>query len=116
MAVQFEAQSEDDVKQIRSRELQLESVEKLNDLIPVINNVDLEKIETQTTEIKNIVNQNLEEQPDIQEVIDKVSAMAEGFTDLADSIDSLKKSTTQLKKSVTEVKNNVKKIDEKLEE
>lgn len=116
MAVQFEAQSEDDVKQIRSRELQLESVEKLNDIIPVINNVDLEKIETQTTEIKNIVNQNLEEQPDIQEVIDKVSDMAEGFASLADSIDSLKKSTTQLKKSVTEVKNNVKKIDEKLEE
>lgn len=111
MPVHIEAQSEEEVRQVRSRELQLESVEKLNNMIPIVNtldNVDLEKVEKQTDEIKEIVNQNLEEQPNIEEITKQINALTK-------EVKNLKKSATQLKKTLSELKKILKEINEKIE-
>ena len=58
MAVHFEAQEEEEVVQIRSRELQLESIEKMEKMVPVVENIDsinFDKIESNTNEIKNVI-------------------------------------------------------------
>lgn len=111
MPVHIEAQSEEEVRQVRSRELQLESVEKLNNMIPIVNtldNVDLEKVERQTDQIKEIVNQNLEEQPNIEEITKQINALTK-------EVKNLKKSATQLKKTLSELKKILKEINEKIE-
>lgn len=111
MPVHIEAQSEEEVRQVRSRELQLESVEKLNNMIPIVNtldNVDLEKVEKQTDQIKEIVNQNLEEQPNIEEITKQINALTK-------EVKNLKKSATQLKKTLSELKKILKEINEKIE-
>lgn len=111
MPVHIEAQSAEDVKQLRSRELQMESVEKLNNIIPVVNtldNVDLEKVESQTTEIKEIVSQNLEEQPDLTEIKKQLDSLTK-------EMKNFKKSITQLKKTLTELKNISTEINKKIE-
>lgn len=67
MGIHLEVQDEQEVIQLRSRELQLENTEKLENIMPIvetINEVDLNKIETSTSEIKNIVSSNLEDQPE----------------------------------------------------
>ena len=79
MGEYIEVQEEQEVMQIRSRELQLESVEKLNDIVPVIeniDNVDLNKIELD----------------DILESIDKLNK----------NISSLKGQITKLSKKLEE--------------
>ena len=111
MGVEIEGQSESEVKQIRSRELQLESVDKLNNMIPIVNtldNIDLEKVESQTAEIKNIVSQNLEDQPNIEDIIEKINALNK-------EVKGLKKSTTQLKKTLTDLKKILNEINNKIE-
>ena len=111
MGVEIEGQSESEVKQIRSRELQLESVDKLNNMIPIVNtldNIDLEKVESQTTEIKHIVSQNLEDQPNIEDIIEKINALNK-------EVKGLKKSTTQLKKTLTDLKKILNEINNKIE-
>lgn len=111
MGVEIEGQSESEVKQIRSRELQLESVDKLNNMIPIVNtldNIDLEKVESQTTEIKNIVSQNLEDQPNIEDIMEKISVLSK-------EVKGLKKSTTQLKKTLTDLKKILNEINNKIE-
>jgi len=111
MGVHIEAQDDNEVKQIRSRELQLESVDKLNSMIPIVStldNIDLEKVEAQTNEIKNIVNQNLEEQPNIEEIVEQINALSK-------EIQSLKRSTSQLKKTLSELTSILNEINDKIE-
>lgn len=111
MGIEIEGQSESEVKQIRSRELQLESVDKLNNMIPIVStldNIDLEKVESQTTEIKNIVSQNLEDQPNIEDIMEKISVLSK-------EVKGLKKSTTQLKKTLTDLKKILNEINNKIE-
>ena len=75
MGIHLEVQNEQEVIQLRSRELQLENTEKLENIMPIvetINEVDLNKIETSTSEIKNIVSSNLEDQPDLQDILKEI--------------------------------------------
>lgn len=99
MGKHIEVQEHREVMEIKSRELQRENTEKLNDIIPVvqaIDNVDLNQIESNTSEIKDIVAQNLEEQPNLEEV-------TEGIEKLSKSISSMKSQITKLSKTINEL-------------
>lgn len=116
MGVHFEAQTKKEVEHIRSRELQLESVEKLNNIIPTVNaldDVNLQQIEAHVAETKDIVNNNLEQQPDLQDIFKKMNTVCEQLNTISTTLDSMKKSQTQLKKTITEIKNNIKKQNQK---
>lgn len=111
MGIHIEGQTKEDVKNIRSRELQLENTEKLDNIIPVIDvleEIDLKQIEEHTSEIKDIVQENLESQPNIEDI------MAQ-FDDVSQEINNMKKSMTQLKKTATETKKLMAEMNKKLE-
>lgn len=108
MGVHFEAQEEQEVIQIRSRELQLESVEKMEEMAPVvenINNIDFNQIESNTNEIRNMVTNNLEKQPDISELCNMIE-------DLSKNISTMKGQITKVSNKITELSNSVDEIKE----
>lgn len=104
MGIHLEVQNEQEVIQLRSRELQLENTEKLENIMPIvetINEVDLNKIETSTSEIKNIVSSNLEDQPDLQDLL-------KGIQKINKNIGTVKSQVTKLSKEVKEIAKQVK--------
>ncbi len=104
MGIHLEVQDEQEVMQLRSRELQLENTEKLENIIPIvetINEVDLNKIETSTSEIKNIVSNNLEDQPDLQDILKEIQKINK-------NIGTVKSQITKLSKEVKEIAKQVK--------
>ena len=104
MGIHLEVQDEQEVIQLRSRELQLENTEKLENIMPIvetINEVDLNKIETSTSEIKNIVSSNLEDQPDLQDILKEIQKINK-------NIGTVKSQITKLSKEVKEIAQQVK--------
>lgn len=104
MGIHLEVQNEQEVIQLRSRELQLENTEKLENIMPIvetINEVDLNKIEASTSEIKNIVSSNLEDQPDLQDILKEIQKINK-------NIGTVKSQVTKLSKEVKEVAKQVK--------
>lgn len=101
MGEYIEVQEEHEVMQIRSRELQLDSIEKLNNIAPVIeniDNVDLNQIEADTSEIKNMIVTNLDEQANLDDILD--------------SIDKLNKNISSLKGQITKLSKKLENIEE----
>ena len=104
MGIHLEVQNEQEVIQLRSRELQLENTEKLENIMPIvetINEVDLNKIETSTSEIKDIVSSNLEDQPDLQDILNEIQKINK-------NIGTVKSQITKLSKEVKEIAKQVK--------
>lgn len=104
MGIHLEVQNEQEVIQLRSRELQLENTEKLENIMPIvetINEVDLNKIEASTSEIKNIVSNNLEDQPDLQDILKEIQKINK-------NIGTVKSQVTKLSKEVKEIAKQVK--------
>lgn len=100
MGIELETQTHEEVMQIRSRELQMDNTEKLNNIMPIVESIDevnLPQIESDASDIKEIVVQNLEEQANLD--------------DINDSIDKINKSISTVKGQVTKLS---KKIDELL--
>lgn len=105
MGVEIEVQEQGEFAQVKSRELQIENTEKLNNLIPIvetINEVNLSQIESNTNEIKNIVNDNLNDQPNLEDVLD--------------AVDKLNKNISSLKGQVTKLSKKVESIEQKVQE
>lgn len=108
MGEHIEVQEHKEVMEIKSRELQQESVEKLNNIIPVIetiDNVNLNQIESNTNEIKNIVAQNLEEQPNIDEIADGINKLNKSMSSMKSQITKLSKTINELNKALEENNN-----------
>jgi len=107
MGVELEVQSEQEVMQVRSRELQQESVEKLNEIVPVvedINNINFNQIENNTSEIKEIVSQNLVEQPDISELYEMMKDLTKGISSMKGQITKLSNKVTDLSNIASDLK------------
>lgn len=108
MAIHFEAQEEQEVMQIRSRELQLDSVKKMEEeIVPVvenINDVNFNKIESDTNEIKDMVINNLDDQPDISELLETMKEVSKGISVMKGQITKVSNKVTELSNSVEELK------------
>lgn len=103
MGIHLEVQDEQEVIQLRSRELQLENTEKLENIMPIvetINEVDLNKIETSTSEIKNIVSSNLEDQPDLQDILKEIQKINKNISTVKSQITKLSKEVKEIAKQV----------------
>lgn len=106
MAEFLETQDEQEVLQVKSRELQLENTEKLNDILPVVENfnqVNLSQIEADTSDIKDIVTKNLDDQPDFTEVLDAVDKVSKSMSSLKGQITKLTKTITEMNEKLNEV-------------
>lgn len=105
MGIEIEAQDHNEVTQIRTRELQQENTEKLEQIIPIVETLDevsLPTIENNTEQIKNMVVNNIENQTDLNEI--------------ANILNNITKGITELKKSNTRIANAVKKNTERIDE
>lgn len=104
MGVHIEAQDADDLKQIRAREMQLESVQKLNNITDSIDNINLDNIETTTNDIRSMVETNLEQQPDLNELLTSINKIAQSVTDI-------KRNQTNLNKKINDIQDSVNQIN-----
>lgn len=99
MGVQIEVQDHTEVMQIKSRELQLENTEKLNNLTPIvesIGDVNLSQIESDASDIKNIVIQNLDEQTDLDEIHELIEKINKNISILKGQVTKASKKIDQI--------------------
>lgn len=99
MGVQIEVQDHTEVMQIKSRELQLENTEKLNNLTPIvesIGDVNLSQIESDASDIKNIVTQNLDEQTDLDEIHESIERINKNISTLKGQVTKVSKKIDQI--------------------
>ena len=99
MGVQIEVQDHTEVMQIKSRELQLENTEKLNNLTPIvesIGDVNLSQIESDASDIKNIVIQNLDEQTDLDEIHEAIEKINKNISILKGQVTKTSKKIDQI--------------------
>lgn len=111
MGVHIEAQTDNEFRQIKARELQQENLAKLDKMVPVVENlesIDLGTVENNTQEIKNVVLENLENQPNIDVVVEKIN-------DIEEKVQTIKKNITEIKKKNTQISKELKEINKKLE-
>lgn len=103
MGVHIEAQDNNEVMHVRSRELQLENTQKLKQMEPIVQtleNVDLQFIENTTNDIKDMIVTNIDDQVDLNEI--------------ANTLEKVAKSQTELKKSITRLNNTMKDVIDQL--
>lgn len=108
MAVHIEAQENEEVMQIRSRELQLENTERLDQMVPIvetIGEVNLQQLESNTQDIKDMVTTNLDEQVDLNDLMESMNKLVKGITEL-------KKSNTRLQNSVKDLEARIVELGE----
>lgn len=105
MGVQIEVQDHTEVMQIKSRELQLENTEKLNNLTPIIESigdVNLSQIESDASDIKNIVTQNLDEQTDLDEIHESIERINKNISTLKGQVTKTSKKIDQILEMLNE--------------
>lgn len=100
MGVEMEVQSLDEKRNVRTRERQRESIKKLNEVTDMVDNINIDGIESNTQEIKDMVENNLENQTDIDDIYETVNKIAQGITDI-------KRSQTNLNKKLNEIQEKV---------
>ena len=100
MGVEIEGQTSNQVEQIRRRELQTESVEKLNKVNDMVDNLNIDGIESDTQEIKRMVTNNLENQTNLDDLSNTLDKIAQGITDI-------KRNQTNLNKKINDIQEKV---------
>lgn len=100
MAIEMEGQTPEEHQQIKTREIQKESVEKLEAVTDMVDNFNIDIIESDTQVIKDIVMSNLEEQTNIDDVAEALNKVVQGITDI-------KRSQTNLNKKINEIQKQI---------
>lgn len=100
MAIEMEGQDSNEVQHIRTRETQAENMEKLDELGDMVDNLNIDGIESDTKAIKNMVTNNLENQTNLDDISDTLSKISQGISDI-------KRSQTNLNKKINEIQDKV---------
>lgn len=102
MAIEMEGQNSNEVQHIRTRESQKENVEKLNQVTDMVNNLNIDGIETDTKTIKNVVMENLENQTNLDDISTALDKVVQGITDIKRSQTNINKKINELQEKVGE--------------
>lgn len=100
MGVEFEAQNMAERQQVRTREIQQESVEQLGQITDMVNDVNFDNIESNTEEIKELVVNNLENQVDNDDIFEKLDKISKSISDV-------KRNQTNLTKKINDIQNKI---------
>jgi len=100
MAIEFEAQTKEEHQGIKTREIQQESVEQLNQVTDLVNNVSFDNIEKDSQIIKQIVTANLENQTNNDDLAEKLDKITQGISDI-------KRSQTNINKKINEIQEKI---------
>lgn len=102
MGIEMEGQSFDEVKDIRTRETQKENIKKLNEVTDMIDNINIDGVETDTKVIKNIVMNNLEKQANLDDISQSLDKVAQGISDIKRSQTNINKKINELQEKIGE--------------
>lgn len=100
MAIEMEGQSANEAAHVRTREIQKENMEKLNDVTDMVNNINIDGIEMDTKTIKDIVVDNLENQANLDDMSDTLNKISQGISDI-------KRSQTNLNKKINDIQEKI---------
>ncbi len=100
MGVEMEGQYLDEYKNIRTREKQQESISKLDNVVDMVDNLNIDGIETDTQVIKEVVLNNLEHQTNLDDILDSINKVSQGIADI-------KRSQTNLNKKIKDIQDKV---------
>lgn len=100
MGFEIEGQNQKEYQEIKSREHQLENISKINEVIDMVDNINMDDVLQDTTIIKNIVTENLENQTNLDDVIEAINKVNKGITDI-------KRSQTNLNKKIKELEDKI---------
>lgn len=100
MGVEFEAQTLEEKRQVRTRELQQESIEQLNQVTDMVNDISFDNIESDTQMIKEVVVKNLENQVNNDDIYDKLDKIARSLSDV-------KRNQTNLTKKINDIQDKI---------
>lgn len=100
MGIEMEGQGPNEVANIRTRELQQENMEKLSQVTDMVDNINIDGIESDTKTIKEMVIDNLDNQANLDDISDTLDKIAKGISDI-------KRSQTNLNKKINELQNTV---------
>lgn len=102
MGVEYKAQYSNEHQNIKTREVQQESLKKLNEVNDLVNNVGFDNIEQDTKVIKDIVVNNLENQTNIDDVSDTLNAVVQGIDDIKKGQNTINKKIKEIEKKMGE--------------
>ena len=100
MGIEMEGQTPEEHQQIRTRELQKESLAKLNQVNDMVNDINLDGVTQDTQTIKNVVMSNLENQANLDDIAESLSKALQGIADI-------KRSQTNINKKINEIQNQM---------
>ena len=100
MAIEMEGQSANEAAHVRTREIQKENMEKLNDVTDMVNNINIDGIEMDTKTIKDIVVDNLENQANLDDMSNTLEKISQGITDI-------KRNQTNLNKKIKDIQEKI---------
>ena len=100
MGIEMEGQGPNEVANIRTRELQQENMEKLSQVTDMVDNINIDGIESDTKTIKEMVIDNLDNQANLDDISDTLDKIAKGISDI-------KRSQTNLNKKINELQDTV---------
>lgn len=100
MGVEFEAQNAEQKQQVRTREVQQESIEQLNQVTDMVSEINYDNIESDTQVIKEMVVNNLENQVNNDDIYDKLDKIAKSISDV-------KRNQTNLTKKINDIQDKI---------
>lgn len=103
MAVHIEAQDENVLKQVRARETQLDNMKKLDNITEVVDNINIDGIESTTNDIRAMVETNLEAQPNLDEILNSINKVAQGISDIKRNQTNLNKKINNIQETIDEI-------------
>ena len=75
---------------------------KINQVIDMVDSINMEDVLEDTTTIKNIVVENLENQTNLDDVIEAINKVSKGITDIKRSQTNLNKKIKELEEKIGE--------------
>lgn len=100
MGVEIEGQTPEEVEHIRTREVQQENMKKLSEVTDMVDNINIDGIESDTKAIRHMVTNNLENQTDLDDLSNTLDKVVQGITDI-------KRSQTNLNKKINEIQDKI---------
>ena len=100
MGIEMEGQTPEEHQQIKTRELQKESLAKLNQVNDMVNDINFDGVTQDTQKIKNVVMNNLENQANLDDIANSLSKALQGIADI-------KRSQTNINKKINEIQNQM---------
>lgn len=100
MGIEMEGQTPEEHQQIKTRELQKESLAKLNQVNDMVNDINFDGVTQDTQTIKNVVMNNLENQANLDDIANSLSKALQGIADI-------KRSQTNINKKINEIQNQM---------